>query len=90
MAVIVGLLVVAGIGTIVSSVRTIHLNLQQESEWVVPSPRHLRAIAGKFASLDSKAFVGSAKANLFTPQEREAIGHAVGGPRPQPRAWKMF
>jgi hypothetical protein len=90
MVVMLCLLLVAGIGTILSAARTIGSYLGQTPESVRPSSEHLQSIVDKFASLSPGTAFGSAGSDLFSAPERQTIERLMGRPKPELRTWRMF
>jgi hypothetical protein len=91
MVVMLCLLLVAGIGTIFSAIRTIGSYLGDEAEFVGPSSEDLRSIGQKFSSISPGAALKSADSDMFTARERKTIQHVMGGgPKREIRMWRMF
>jgi len=83
------LLLIAGIGTVVSAART-GSYLRRESESVVPPTEHLKSIGKKVAELSPKKAFSAVRSNVFTPEERQTFEHLMGASGTELPAWKMF
>jgi hypothetical protein len=90
MAVIIGLLVIAGVGAIVSAIKTAGSYLGKRSEPAGLSSDHLRSIVEKFSSISPETAFARKGSDLFTPHERQTIENLVGGPKPGLQTWRMF
>jgi hypothetical protein len=89
MAVILALLVIAGVGAIVSAIGTAGSYLGKRPEPAGLSSDHLRSIVDKFSSISPETAFARKGSDLFTAHERQTIENLVGGPK-RVQTWRMF
>lgn len=87
-AVMISLLLVAGVGTIVSAERT--GSYLGQGSGSIPTSHDLRNIGEKVKSLTPEESLGSARSSAFTPTEQRTFEHLMGRAKTAPRTWNMF